>query len=79
MTKQKQRRAEGSRPKLSDEGTVVDPQGKRWVELCAYVQKLNEHFPNEYLTDRCGFFSTELEFARYIRLIECRIEDKKEK
>ena len=74
-----QRRAKGSRPKLKDEGTVVDPQGKRWMELCAYVQKLDEHFPKEHLADRCGFFSTEREFARYIREIESRIKDKKKK
>ena len=68
--------ANGSQPKLIDEGTVVDPHGERWMELVGYVQNLNEHFPNEYLSDRCGFFSTEREFARYIREIELRIADK---
>ena len=46
------------------------------MELVGYVQKLNEHFPKECLADRCGFFSTEREFARYIREIESRIADK---
>ena len=69
-------RAKGSRLKLKDEGTVIDPHGARWMELVEYVQKLNEHFPTEYLADRCGSFSTEREFARYIREIESRIADK---
>jgi hypothetical protein len=70
------RRARGSRPNLKDEGTVVDPNGERWMELVGYVQDLDEHFPNEHLSDRCGLFSTEREFARYIREIESRIAEK---
>ncbi len=46
------------------------------MELVGYIQNLSEYFPNEYLSDRCGFFSTEREFARYIREIESRIADK---
>ena len=65
-----------SRPKLKDEGTVVDSHGERWRELLGYIQKLNERFPTEHLADRCGLFSTEREFARYIREIERRIDDK---
>jgi len=64
-----------SRPELRDDGTVVDPHGARWMELAGYVQKLGEHFPTEYVADRCGFFSTEREFARYIRELERRIAD----
>ena len=74
--KESKRRAKDSRPKLKDEGTVIDPHGERWMELLGYVQTLNEHFPSEHLSDRCGFFSTEREFARYIREIESRIADK---
>ena len=75
--KKSQLRTAGSRPELRDDGTVVDPHGERWTELCAYVQKLDEHFPTEHVTDRCGFFSTEGEFARYIRELESRIDQKK--
>ncbi len=73
----KQRAKKVSRPKLKDARTVIDPRGERWMELVGYVQKLGEHFPNEYVSDRCGFFSTEGEFARYIRELESRIADAK--
>ena len=46
------------------------------MELIRYVQELNEHFPTEHLADRCGLFSNERQFARYIRVIESRIAGK---
>ncbi len=70
------RRAKGSRPKLKDESTIIEPHGRRWMELIGYVQELSEHFPTEHLADRCGLFSNERQFARYIRVIESRIAGK---
>ena len=66
-------RASARRPKLKDEPTVVDPHGERWEALTAYIRKLSQSFPGEDLTGMAGFFSTEREFARHIRLIENRL------